>query len=192
MNRKLGFVIDQERCIGCDTCTVACRLEHDSPQGFIKVQSQIKGQKDVPLGDFPDLTLNFTPKLCNHCENPPCLEACPVSAIVKREDGIVLIDDELCEGCQSCVEACPYKVIIFNVDINVAQKCNLCAHRIDKGLDPFCVLCCEGQAIYFGDFNDPQSKVSKLALQDNLFQLHPEFGTNTSIYYSPPREKRPL
>ncbi|MBD3198293.1 MAG: 4Fe-4S dicluster domain-containing protein [Candidatus Lokiarchaeota archaeon] len=192
MTKRYGMVIDQERCIGCDACTVACRLEHDSPQGFIKVFTQTSDTKDVPSGDFPDLKLVWIPKLCNHCENAPCIDSCPEGALVKREDGIVISDKELCTGCKSCIDACPYNVIYFNEKTNIAEKCNLCAHRIDNSLEPFCAICCEGQAIYFGDLNDPHSKVSQIIAKKDTFQLKPELRTNPIIFYSPPKKKRKL
>jgi Fe-S-cluster-containing dehydrogenase component len=120
------------------------------------------------------------------------MDACPLDAIEKRADGIVIIDEQLCDGCKACVSACPYNAIAFNEESGIAQKCNLCAHRIDKGLEPFCALCCEGQAIYFGDFNDPSSRVSNLLKENNLFRLKEDLGTNPIIYYSPPMKKRDL
>ena len=192
MNKQMGFVIDQERCIGCEACTVACRIEHNVKQGFIKVITQNVDQKDTPEGIFPDLKMNFLPQLCNHCANPPCVDVCNVEALRKREDGIVVIDNNLCDGCQACLSACPYDAINFNQEKNIAEKCNLCAHRIDQGLEPFCVICCEGQAIYLGDFNDPRSEVSKLNTKRDLFKLKTDAGTNPSTSYSPPMSKRSL
>ncbi len=191
-SKRFGMVIDQERCIGCEACSVACRIENNSSNFWIKVETQGTSIKDTPAGKFPDLTLNFLPRLCNHCENPPCIESCPVDALQKRDDGIVILDQESCTGCQACLDACPYDVIVFDETSNLAEKCNLCAHRIDEGLDPFCVLCCEGQALHFGDLNDPDSKISKILSRDDLFQLKPEEGTNPSIYYIYPKPKRRL
>lgn len=192
MSKRYGFIIDQERCIGCDCCTVACRLEHDADVGYITVDTEDSELKDVPKGQFPDLRMSWIPKLCNHCENPPCLNACPVDAIYKREDGIVIIDKDLCDGCRACVDACPYGIIYFNEDEDLAEKCNLCAHRIDQGLGPFCAICCEGQAIYFGDFNDPNDNVYKMLSERDLFRLKEDLGTGPIVYYAPPMEKREL
>jgi Fe-S-cluster-containing dehydrogenase component len=149
-------------------------------------------RKDTPQGRFPDLRMNFLPQVCNHCENPPCVEACPVEALTKRKDGLVFLEDEKCDGCRICLEACPYEAIIFNQEKEKAEKCNLCAHRIDQGLEPFCVICCEGQAILIGDLNDPASRISQLVSKQATFQRDPEAGTNPSVYYRPPIQPRGL
>ncbi|MBU2648989.1 4Fe-4S dicluster domain-containing protein, partial [bacterium] len=164
MKKRLGLVFDQERCIGCDTCTVACNKEHQPAAGnWIQVKTQKVQIKDTPEGVFPNLSMNFLPRTCMHCDNPPCLKSCPLGALVKREDGPVILNSDLCDGCMACMEECPYDAIIFSQETGIVEKCNLCVHRIDVGLEPFCVICCEGQAIYFGDFNDPESRVAQLA-----------------------------
>jgi len=192
MNKRLGMVIDQERCIGCEACSIACRLENNSMGYWIRIETQGGKEKDTPKGVFPDLTLNFLPKLCNHCLNPPCVDVCPVNALQKREDGPVILDQGLCTFCKACANACPYNVIYVNEKEELIEKCNLCVHRIDKGLEPFCVICCEGQALHFGDLSDPNSKISKLISTKEVFQLIPEEGTDPSVFYCPPKQKRGL
>ncbi len=191
-NKRLGMVIDQDRCIGCEACSVSCKIENKTVNYWIKVETQGSSKKDTPRGRFPDLTMNFLPKLCNHCENPPCVKSCPEDALQKRDDGIVILNQELCTGCQACLTACPYNIIVFDEEKNLAGKCNLCSHRIDQNLEPFCVVCCEGQALHFGDLNDSDSEVSKRHIEKNSFQLNPEDGTKPSIYYLPPKPKRRL
>ncbi|GAH35318.1 unnamed protein product [marine sediment metagenome] len=149
-------------------------------------------EKDTPKGVFPNLTLSFLPKLCNHCLNPPCVDVCPVDALQKRDDGPVLLNQDVCTLCKACATACPYEVIYINEKEGIAEKCNLCAHRIDEGLEPFCVICCEGQALHFGDLGDPTSKVSQLISTRENFQLKPEEGTSPSVFYCPPKQKRSL
>jgi len=192
MIKRLGIVIDQERCIGCEACSVACRLENSADMFWIRVETQGGLEKDTPGGVFPNLTLNFLPKLCNHCLNPPCVDVCPVDALQKRDDGPVLLDQGTCTLCKACASACPYEVIYFNEKKDLVEKCNLCVHRIDKGLEPFCVICCEGQALHYGDLNDPSSKVSQLLATRKVFQLKQEKGTNPSVYYCPPKKRRGL
>ncbi len=188
MKKRFGLVIDLERCIGCEACTVACSKENNGWSGWIRVTTQNSPRKDTPAGMFPNVSMSFLPVLCNHCERPPCADACPLAAITKSDSGIVILDEELCDGCRTCLEACPYGAIIFNSETDKAEKCNLCRHRIDDGVEPFCVTCCEGQAINFGDLNDPAGNVSKLLNAGNGYTLKPEAGTGPSVYYCPPKE----
>ena len=187
---QLGLVIDQERCIGCEACTVACKNENQGAAGFIRVRTQNAAAKDVPVGTFPELSMTFLPVLCNHCKHPPCADACPVGAIERRRDGVVALDREACDGCEACVAACPYAAISFNNEKEVAEKCNLCAHRIENGLEPFCVICCEGQAIHFGNLNDAAGVAGRLAGLETTFTLLPDQGTGPSVYYCPRMEPR--
>ena len=191
-SKKLGMIIDQERCIGCEACSIACKIENNTIDYWIKIETQGSNEKDTPRGKFPELVMDFLPKLCNHCENPPCVDSCPEDALQKRDDGIVILDQNLCTGCQACLTACPYNIIVFDDNNNFAEKCNLCVHRVDQGLKPFCVICCEGQALYFGDLSDPKSVVSKLRSEKNAYQLKPEEGTRPKVYYIPPRPKKRL
>ncbi len=192
MSKRLGIVIDQERCIGCEACSIACRLENNAVNFWIRVETQGGIEKDTPSGVFPDLSLSFLPKLCNHCLNPPCVDTCLANALLKQDNGPVILDQSLCTFCKACENACPYQVIFINEKENLAEKCNLCVHRIDKGLEPFCVICCEGQALHFGDLNDPTSKVYQLISTREVFQLKAEEGTNPSVFYCPPKERRRL
>jgi Fe-S-cluster-containing dehydrogenase component len=186
------MIIDQERCIGCDACSIACQIENNTQNFWILVETQGGVQKDTPVGHYPNLEINFLPKLCNHCANPPCKDSCPCGAIIKQQDGIVRIDQEICTGCEACIEACPYGIITFDSDKNIAEKCSFCFHRVEKGLEPFCVVCCEGQALLFGDKNDRNSKISKIISERKLFKLKSEIETDPSVYYCPPRPKRGL
>lgn len=190
MDTQLGLVIDLERCIGCEACTVACQKEHQGTTGFMRVKTQDSPRKDLPGGVYPLLRMTFMPLVCNHCSRPPCADACPVGAIEKRGDGAVMLDQATCDGCRACLDACPYAAILFDDDKAVAEKCNLCAHRIDKGLAPFCVVCCEGQALHFGNLNDPDDEAGRLAGRARSFQLLREKGTGPSVFYRPHLEPR--
>lgn len=193
MARQYGLVIDLERCIGCHTCTIACKLENGLEKGsWINVETIGGPHRDTPAGTHPQLSMHFLPVLCMHCEEPPCRDACPMEAIYKREDGLVLMDEEKCDGCQACLPACPYEALLYDEEKNIVRKCTLCAHRIAEGLEPFCVICCETEAMYFGDLHDPNSEVAKIIAQRNTGLLKPEAGTKPSVYYCPTRHGRIL
>ena len=190
---RYGLVIDLERCIGCQACSVACKMEngieHDS---WMQVKMSDGQPMDTAYGTFPNVTLNYLPVTCMHCQDPPCVDACPTGAIFKRMDGIVILVPSLCNGCEACLTACPYEVIRWDEAMGIARKCHLCAHRIDQGLEPFCVICCEGQAMHFGDLSNPESEVSRLVSLRSGYTLKPEERTGPSVYYLPPLEKRPI
>jgi tetrathionate reductase subunit B len=133
MNR-FALIIDHELCWGCRTCEVACKQEMNTAQGVRLISVEEDGPKEVD----GRLEFAYHVKVCRHCEVPPCAEACPEHAISKREDGIVVMDYERCTGCRTCVDKCPYEAITFDMTKGIAQKCNLCHHRVDEGLLPAC------------------------------------------------------
>jgi Fe-S-cluster-containing dehydrogenase component len=186
MSKRYGLVIDLDMCIGCEGCIIACKVENslDKICG-VRVDTVGGAHKDTPQGKFPNLSMYYLPVHCMHCSNPSCMDACPEEAIYKRPDGIVIIDQDKCNGCQACIPACPYGALIYDDDRNAIIKCILCHHRIDQGLEPFCVICCEAEAIFLGDLNDPESKVSRLISQRGAYTLKPEAGTAPAVYYCP-------
>lgn len=157
------IVIDVEKCIGCRDCVLACKDEHvgndwspitrpqpDTGHFWVKILEEERGTQ-------PKIKTTWMPVLCMHCENAPCIPACPENAINRRADGIVLIDPQKCNGCQDCMEACPYRVIYFNEELNLCQKCTLCAHLLDQGWEePRCVRACPTDALKFGEEADLQ------------------------------------
>ena len=132
--KRYALVIDHESCWGCKTCEIACKQELDVIEGVKLISVSEDGFK--MNGDKLDFV--FQVNVCRHCDDPPCLEACPEGAIAKREDGIVVMDYGKCTGCQSCIEECPYDAIAFDVENSLALKCNLCHHRVDEGLISSC------------------------------------------------------
>ncbi len=144
---RYKLFIDHEACWGCRTCEVACKQEMGAPPGVSLIAVREDGPRIV------DQTPHFVYKVavCRHCKSPPCLEVCPVDAIRRRGDGIVVLDPRKCVGCQGCLGACPYGAITFDLTRSVARKCNLCDHRVDQGLYPACAdNVCLAHCIYFG------------------------------------------
>jgi molybdopterin-containing oxidoreductase family iron-sulfur binding subunit len=191
MAERYGLVIDLERCTGCHTCTIACKVEHGMEVGSgIRVDTIGGMHPDTPAGEYPELRMYYLPVACMHCDQPPCRDACPPEAIYQRQDGIVLIDEEKCDGCQACLPACPYDALVYDTDRNIVRKCNLCAERLDDGFEPFCALCCGPEAIFYGNIADPNSKVSQLASDRKAYILKPESKTGPGVYYCPPMAPR--
>ncbi|MFH1954899.1 MAG: 4Fe-4S dicluster domain-containing protein [Pseudomonadota bacterium] len=146
--KPYALVIDHKACWGCKTCEVACKQENGASDG-IRLISVLE---DGPQLIDGKIDFAFRVNVCTHCDDPPCLDACSEGAITKRPDGIVVMDDEKCSGCELCIEACPYDAIAFDAEKDVAQKCNLCHHRVDQGLIPACAdNVCLAHCIYFGD-----------------------------------------
>jgi len=146
--KQYALIVDHESCWGCKTCEVACKQENPGSDGANLISVWEDGPKMVDGG----LDFVFRVKVCRHCEDVPCAEACPEEAIHKRRDGIVIMDYEKCSGCEACIETCPYDAITFDNDRNVAQKCNLCHHRVDQGLIPACAdNVCLAHCIHFED-----------------------------------------
>lgn len=176
--RRLAMVIDLRKCTGCFACQVACKSEFNEPLGVWRSWVTV-----VEKGTYPKVKRYFLPRLCNHCEDPPCVRACPVKATYQREDGLVMQDDSKCIGCQSCIAACPYNVRFRHPLKRVVHRCNFCVHLIDQGYMPACVNTCVGKARIFGDLNDPKSKVFELVNSNPTQVLRPEMETCPMVYY---------
>ena len=207
---RWAMIADLRRCVGCQTCTAACKHANATPPGV-----QWRRVLDIEVGEYPEVKRAFVPTGCMHCDDPPCMRVCPTTATRKRADGIVTIDYDLCIGCAYCAVACPYDAR-FKVDapsfaygkptqnetqrfddkrIGVATKCTFCVERIDAGLEkglkpgadpeatPACVNSCIAQALHFGDIEDPDSNVSQLLAENQSFRLHEELGTGPRFYY---------
>jgi len=175
---RYGFVLDQRKCIGCHACTVACKTENQVPVGSFRTWV-----KYVEKGEYPTTRRHFGVMRCNHCDNAPCVKICPVKALYTRKDGIVDLDGNRCIGCQSCMQACPYDALYINPDRGVAEKCHYCAHRVERGLEPACVIVCPVQAIVPGDLDNPQSQISQLVSLLPSQVRKPEQGTRPKVFY---------
>lgn len=197
---RWGFTVDLERCIGCLACVIACKVENGTPPNihWMKVLEKIE-EDGQSCGKR-----TFVPVRCNHCDDPPCLTACPSGAIVKRADGIVTINQKVCIGTMACMTACPYYVPsrwdggdgyykgertryeqtkASKFKVGTAQKCHFCQHRIDEGRPPACVEACPAQALNYGDLQDPDSSINLQLRQKKHFQPRAELGTRPALFY---------
>jgi Fe-S-cluster-containing dehydrogenase component len=198
-----GMGIQIDKCIGCGRCVEACKDENEVPKepfffrtwverytikkdGEASVQNidpRIEGTRET-LGERDILRSFFVPKLCNQCDNPPCVQVCPVGATFKTEDGVVLVDEERCIGCRYCIQACPYGARYLNPKTETADKCTFCYHRITKGLLPACVEVCPTQARIFGDVRSSASPLTRFKRMNKLHVLKPSLNTEPKVLYS--------
>lgn len=180
--KRYGMLVDLRKCIGCQACTVSCSLENQAPIGQFRTTVL---QYEVNLPQEDQAAMLSLPRLCNHCDDPPCVPVCPVQATFQREDGIVLVDNDRCVGCAYCVQACPYDARFINHDTKTADKCTFCEHRLEAGLLPACVESCVGGARVIGDLNDPNSEISRRMAEnkDDIKTLKPDQNTNPHVFY---------
>ena len=200
-----GMVIDLQKCVGCESCTTACKAENRTPPG---VSYNVVMEQEH--GEFPNVTRTHMPRPCLQCQNPPCVQVCPITATYKMDNGITTIDYERCFGCRYCLVACPYGARYFDfgedyddefdeegkVEVpeygnkrsledttGQAMKCNYCHHRLERGEEPACVETCIGDARYMGDLADEDSEVAEMASDQRAFRLKEEQGTDPNMYY---------
>ncbi len=210
---RWGFLVDTYKCVGCGFCVKACKTENevpydanvtrtwveryvltrngktyiDSPKGARdgftekKVSLAAEGYEDIRDEDIEKAF--FVPKLCNQCDNPPCVQVCPVGATYQTPDGVVLVDRIWCIGCGYCIMGCPYGVRFFHPVYHVAEKCNFCYHRITKGMRTACVDACAFGARRIGNINDPDDPVARIIMTERVNVLKEEYGTKPQVYY---------
>ena len=187
---RYGLVIDVNKCSGCYNCYLACRDEYcgnDYPPYSLAQpytghfwMRQIERER----GKYPKVKVAYTPLPCMHCDDALCIKTSQDGAVYRRPDGIVIIDPEKSEGQKNLLSACPYRVIYWNEEKNIPQKCTLCAHLLDAGWkEPRCVEACPTGALTFGDLDDPNSEVSKLAVSGKAEILHPEYEMKEKVTY---------
>jgi len=189
---KYAIAVDIDRCTGCYSCFLACKDEYAGNDHLpLSVAAQDEGQKfidvkEVEHGGGTKIKVDYISVMCQHCQDAPCMLAGPAGAVYRRDDGIVIIDPEKAKGVKEIVDACPYRVVSWNAEKNVAQKCTMCAHMLDAGeKNVRCAEVCPAQALVFGDLDDPESKISKLLAEkaDRVEDFKPEFGTQPTVKY---------
>jgi formate dehydrogenase iron-sulfur subunit len=177
---RWGMVVDQERCIGCWSCAVICKSENDVPLGMWWNRIDTVGEAvDTPFLEHGDLEMHWMPLACQDCENPPCTKVCPVAATYKRDDGIVMMDNERCIGCRYCMVACPFDVPKFeyNTPFPKIQKCTFCwEKRSSKGEKPACVEICPAEVMFFGTRKEVMEEARLRIYQNPETYYHGIYG----------------
>jgi len=195
-NNRWGLLIDTTKCAdGCSDCVTACNTEH----GLREVngpETDAQWIRKVSLKNTTTGHVVNMPMMCQHCENPPCVDVCPTGASFRRVDGIVLVDKHICIGCRYCMMACPYKARSFIHETltdqmpvaprgkGTVESCTLCIHKVDRGDGTTaCAEACDHQAITFGDLNDSESEISQRLARHGGRELRAELGLNTGVRY---------
>jgi Fe-S-cluster-containing dehydrogenase component len=210
---RWGFLVDTYRCVGCGFCVKACKIENETPydaavsrtwveryvvtrggetlidspaaarDGFTdrRIDRNAAGMAEVKEEDIARAF--FVPKLCNQCDNPPCVQVCPVGATYQTADGVVLVDRKWCIGCGYCIMGCPYGVRFFHPEHRVAEKCNFCYHRLGKGMSTACVDACPFGARRIGNLLDPEDPVTRIITTERVGVLKEEYGTKPRVFY---------
>lgn len=201
---KLAIAVNKGRCVGCHTCSIACKMSNNVPDGMLwnRVLTEGCDVVDGAEGTYPYLTRDYLPLACQHCENPACQRVCPTGATYKDDMGRVEIDYDKCIGCRMCMAACPYNARVFNWDKptrdtgfnfgeadvperpkGVAEKCTLCVERTSRGEKPMCVRCCPARARVYGDLDNPESEISRIKRDAKVTILMEEVGTHPQVFY---------
>jgi len=202
-DHKWGMGVDIDKCIGCGRCANACKIENDVPKEPFFFRTWVERYEvhengettiDCPngavdgfekkSGDDDVLRSFFVPKLCNHCENPPCVQVCPVGATYQSADGVVLVDADYCLGCRYCIQACPYGARFLHPVTRTAEKCTFCYHRIVRGEEPACVEACPTEARIFGELDQKASPLHRFKRMNHIGVLKPALNTEPKVFYA--------
>jgi len=198
-----GMGVQIDRCIGCGKCADACKSENNVPREPFYFRTWVEryvidAEREVhvdspggglhgfspPAAEEDILRSFFVPKLCNHCDHPPCVQVCPVGATFKTQDGVVLVDQDYCVGCRYCIQACPYGARYLHPEKHAADKCTFCYQRITKGMLPACVEVCPTQTRVFGEINGISSPLHRLMKMEEIQVLKPELNTEPKVLYT--------
>ena len=193
---RYGMVININKCTGCYNCFLTCRDEFAGndylPYAAAQPMTGMNWMKVIEKerGQYPKVKVAYTPVTCMHCENAGCIKVAENKAVYRRPDGIVIIDPEKAKGQKQIVNGCPYRVLEWNEEKQIPQKCILCAHMLDKGEKvPRCVESCPTGALVFGDLDDPGSEIAKIIASGKTETMHPEYNMNEKVrYISLPRK----
>jgi len=199
-----GMAIDVNKCIGCGRCANACKTENNVPKHPYFFRTWVERYQIFEDGestvDSPNGAINgfqikgtnegrvirsfFVPKICNQCDNPPCVQVCPVGATFMTPDGVILVDANYCIGCRYCIQACPYGARYLNPETKTADKCTFCYHRLVKGLSPACVEACPTQARVFGEVHKKASPLVRFKRMNKISVLKPALNTEPKVLYA--------
>ena len=176
-----GMIYDQNKCVGCSDCEIACRKTNAVPQGQVRLYVQNKTNPETPMEK------RYTRVSCQQCEDAPCVSVCPTNACHKdAKTGIVTMKTEDCIACKYCIVACPYDVRFINKETKSAENCNFCLNtNLAKQKAPACVESCTYDALVFGDLNDENARINQLLHVKDAVRMKPEFGTKPSLRYIP-------
>lgn len=177
--QQWAMIIDLNRCTGCQSCVIACKLQNNTVKNSFNTRIVEK-----EIGQYPDSRILFTPIQCNQCENPPCMHACPEKAITRLANGIVVTDWNICDGHGACIEACPYGARFPDERFGgKADKCDFCLNRLNQGLEPACVEACASKARIWGDLKSPSGEFKTYLNRAGLNSIQPESEIKTNVLY---------
>ncbi len=174
---RYAMTMDTAKCVGCHACVLGCKAENGTPDGATRdwIVEEVRGR-------FPQLSAEIRSERCNHCDDPPCVHACPTGASWVAEGGVVLVSHHKCTGCKACMASCPYDARYVHPD-GYVDKCTFCLHRVQRGEEPACVSVCPTKSLKFGDLEDPTAEVSELLATRRWDVNHPETGVLPNVYF---------